>query len=256
LSGAQHNEAILHVAHIATRARRQDLTTEFVRQHGWVVQSGPFAGMVLNQRAAWGDGDMLPKLLGCYEAELHPFLARLAERDVDLVVNIGAAEGYYAIGLARMLPNAFIHAFDSKPEAADICRETARLNSIESRVSVAGECSTSLLQTLLIRGKRAAVVCDCEGCERVLLDPRAVPALASATLLIECHDFIDPSITQTLVDRLSPTHDLIGVREGARDPNAIAFLQPLNSLDRWVAVCEYRPCMMHWMLATPKQAGG
>ena len=234
-----------------------------MQQFGWVVQAGPFAGMILSNRSAWGDGETLPKLLGCYEAELHPFLARLVERSPDLVVpdlvvpdlvvNIGAAEGYYAVGLARLLPDAFVHAFDSETASHDICRETARLNGVEARLSVAGECSAELLQALLIRGKRPLLVCDCEGCERDLVDPRRLPALAATTLLIECHDFIDASITKTLVDRLGGTHDLTGVREGARDPNAMPFLQRLNSLDRWIAVCEYRPCTMHWLLATPKQ---
>ncbi len=256
MTGPQHAESMLHIAHMATRARRQDLTAAFAQQHGWVVQGGPFAGTVLSERAAWGDGDMLPKLIGCYETELHGILGSIAERDPDLVVNVGAAEGYYAVGLARLLPNAFVHAFDSTAASHDICRESARLNGVEARLSVAGECSTALLQTLLIRGRRPFLLCDCEGCERELIDPRKVPALASTTLLLECHDFIDASITQTLVDRLSPTHELTGIREGARDPNAVPFLQRLNSLDRWIAVCEYRPCMMHWMLATPKQAGG
>jgi len=79
-----------------------------------------------------------------------------------------------------------------------------------------------------------------------------VPALRATMLLIECHDFIDPTITQTLADRLSATHTLEGVREGARDPNASPFLQGLDSLDRWLAVCEYRPTMMHWIVARPK----
>jgi hypothetical protein len=96
------------------------------------------------------------------------------------------------------------------------------------------------------------VLCDCEGGERELLDPGKVPALAGATIVVECHDFIDPTITQTLVDRLGPTHELEGVREAARDPNASVFLQQFNSLDRWIAVCEYRPCMMHWLIARPK----
>ena len=252
MSGASHTDSIHYIAHAATRARRQDLLSAFVQQFGWTVQSGPFAGLVLSARAAWGDGDALPKLLGCYEAELHPLITQLVEGAPDLVVNVGAAEGYYAIGLARLLPATSVHAFDSAAESHDICRETARLNGVEARVSVAGECTPELLQTLLIRGQRPLLVCDCEGCERVLIDPRRVPALTGTQMLIECHDFIDATITQTLVDRLAATHDLVGVREGARDPNTTPFLQSLNSLDRWLAMCEYRPCTMHWLLATPK----
>ena len=101
--GTDHAPAIWQIAHTATRARRQDLLAALVQQQGWVVQSGPFAGMVLPDRACWGDGDLLPKLLGCYEAELHAIIEEILAATPDLVINIGATEGYYAIGMARRL---------------------------------------------------------------------------------------------------------------------------------------------------------
>lgn len=237
---------------MATRARRQDLLTAFVQQHGWIVQSGPFAGMVLPDRAAWGDGDLLPKLLGCYEAELQETVNEIVAVAPDLIINIGAAEGYYAVGLARLLPDSFVHAFDTDAGAQEICRAAANLNDVASRMFVTGECTQGLLQAILPRGRNPIVVCDCEGNERALIDPQRVPALRTATLVVECHDFIDASITQTLVDRLSGTHTLSGAQEGPRDPNGFPFLRPLNSLDRWLAVCEYRPSTMHWLVARPK----
>ena len=45
------------------------------------VASGPFAGMTLLADVCWGDGDMAPKLLGVYEAELHPVIAKAIGRD-------------------------------------------------------------------------------------------------------------------------------------------------------------------------------
>ena len=250
--GADHASAIWQIAHTATRARRQDLLAALVQQQGWVVQSGPFAGMVLPDRACWGDGDLLPKLLGCYESELHGIIEEILATEPDLVINIGATEGYYAIGMVRRLPATFVHAFDTEPKSQEICRQAAALNNVSNRVSVTGQCTSELLQAILPRGRTPVVICDCEGSERDLLDPQRVPALRTATLVVECHDYIDPSITQTLVDRLSPSHNLEGIRESGRDPNAIPFLQTLDGLDRWLAVCEYRPTMTHWLIARPK----
>lgn len=208
--------------------------------------------MVLPDRASWGDGDRLPKLLGCYEAELHPFIEGIAATAPGLIINIGAAEGFYAIGMARLVPGAFVHAFDSDAKSQEICRQAATMNAVSNRVSVTGRCTPDLLQAIVPRGRTPLIICDCEGQERELIDPQRVPALRAATMVVECHDFMDASITQTLVDRLGATHTLEGVREGARDPNASPFLQGLDSLDRWLAVCEYRPTMMHWIVARPK----
>lgn len=251
-STADHASTILQIAHAATRARRVDLLGLLVGEHGRVVQSGPFAGTVLSDRASWGDGDLLPKLIGCYESELHPVIEEIVASVPDLIINIGAAEGYYAAGMARRVPEALVHAFDTDSKSQDICRQTAALNDAASRMSVSGLCSADLLQAIVPRGRRPVVICDCEGYERDLIDPRRVPSLRAATLVVECHDFLDASITPTLVERLSATHDLAGLREAGRDPNEFPFLQRLDSLDRWLAVCEYRPTMMHWLVARPK----
>lgn len=255
MTGADHVQAMLEIAEVATRARRQDLLAAFVQQYGWTVQAGLFAGMVLPNRACWTDGDLLPKLLGCYEVELHQSLASIIESKPGLIINAGSAEGYYAVGLARLLPEAFAHAFDGADAAADICREAARLNGVEARISIAGTCTPEILQLLLPRASNPLLVCDCEGYERELLHPHKVPALAGTTIVVECHDFIDGSITQTLADRLGASHQLYAVREGPRDPSNLEFLRPLRSLDRWIAVCEYRPCTMHWLIAQPRSAG-
>lgn len=245
-------QAIWEIANVAARARRREIETVFVSQHGRVVQSGLFAGMVLPERVCWGDGDMLPKLLGCYELELHQTLSTILAAHPGLVVNVGAAEGYYAVGLARLLPEVPVFAFDAAELSVDICRDAALLNGVAEQVSVAGPCDPGQLQHLLAGAPRPLLVCDCEGCERELIDPAVAPALSATTMVIECHDFLDAAITQTLINRLDASHELVAIREIGRDPNALAFLQPLSSLDRWLAVCEFRPRIMHWLIATPR----
>ena len=247
-----HGEAILQIAHSATRARRLDLLAAIGQHYSWQVQAGPFAGMLLPDELSLPEGDGLPKLLGCYEAELHPVIDDVVAMGPDLIVSVGSADGYYPAGLARALPAAFVHAFDTEPKTQDACRQTAAANEVANRVSVTGPCTPDLLQAILPRGRSSVLLCDAEGQERELIDPRRVPALRTAMLVVECHDYIDASITPTLMDRLSGTHTLAGVREGPRNPNLSPFLQGLDSLDRWLAVCEYRPAMMHWLVATPK----
>ncbi len=91
-----------------------------------------------------------------------------------LVVDIGAAEGYYAVGLARRLPRCRIVAFDIDPIARKMCRRLAKLNGVRDRVEVRGECDTTYLWTL---PPHSFVLSDCEGAEKTLLDPDRAPAL-------------------------------------------------------------------------------
>jgi hypothetical protein len=164
-------------------------------------------------------------------------------------INIGAAEGYYAAGLALRLPKAAIIAFEMDQGARERCRQAAARNGVADRIDLRGVCDVTALRDCL--PEQALVFCDCEGGELGMLDPASVPALRSAFIIAECHDFADRSITDTLRNRFAPTHTVEMVTEGPRDPNRFPFLRRLDSLDRWLAVCEDRPETMHWLICTP-----
>jgi hypothetical protein len=74
---------------------------------------------------------------------LHPALASFISRKPHQIVNIGCAEGYYAVGLAWRLPNAKVDAFRSDPRAREFCAELARLNGVEARVRIYGLIETN-----------------------------------------------------------------------------------------------------------------
>jgi hypothetical protein len=248
-----HAETVWQVAFLGAKARGRDLLAGFVAAHGNTVRAGPFAGMRLPTDTSWGDGDTLAKLIGCYEAALHPAIAEIVAAAPDLAINVGCAEGYYAVGLARLLPDARTHAFDISDKAQAVCREAGRANGVDARLSVAGACSAAVLRLLLGRARNPVVVCDAEGAEAELIDPARVPELARTTLLIECHDFAVPGVTDALVARLSGTHAVYLVRETAPDPQAFADLGAMSSFDRAIAACEYRPCLMHWLYCKPNR---
>src|SRR4051794_35375378 len=87
------------------------------------ILSGPFAGMRYLTDSV---GSVLEaKLLGTYEKELHGIVSSLARKCFDLVIDIGAAEGYYAVGLARSMPSARIIAFEMTEEGQALIRQLA-----------------------------------------------------------------------------------------------------------------------------------
>jgi hypothetical protein len=202
---------------------------------------GPFAGMRYVPFAS-GSG-MLPKLLGGYEMELHGAVRESLARGYDRVVNVGCGEGYYAVGYARALPTVKVEAYDIDPLARRRLRKLARLNGVE--IDVRRACGH---RDLSVRG-RTLIVCDCEGCEKDLLDPARVPGgLAGADLLVELHDFVDPAISATLAARFQGTHEvaLVDAREDRSDyPPKI--LEPLDPEQRRLALWEGRPAGMRWV---------
>jgi hypothetical protein len=222
----------------------------FIARYGLRVQSGPFRGMRYVRRSH--GSALLPKLVGSYEAELHHVIRTLVDRDPATVIDVGCAEGYYAVGLALRLPRAVTYAFDIAAGARERCRELAERNGVEDRVFVEGECTPARLQELL--GPRSLVVCDCEGAEVELLDPEEAPALRMADLLVELHDDqrLDVDVTATLVGRFRESHDVTLVRLAKRDPERYPVLSFLAPGSQRLALHEDRTPEQQWLFLTPK----
>lgn len=233
---------------IAGGVRRKQLTIELSRFTNNKVQDGPFKGMMLPDITSWGDGDRAPKLLGTYEADLFPAIATLVARAPATVINVGCAEGYYAVGLARLLPKAQVVAFDTNPAAGALCATAAAANGVGARVRIEGLCTLATLNALLAPDAPALVVMDCEGGERDLLDPGKVPGLAKADILVESHDCFIPGLKEELAARFAATHAVELIRQGGRNPHALALFPGVTERDRWLMVDENRPEPMYWMV--------
>lgn len=218
------------------------------------VLYGPFKGMELPGRTSWGGGSIGPKILGTYESELHGPIDRAIAARPDVMVDVGCAEGYYAVGLARYARTIPVIAYDINPNARAVCAEMAAANGVQAIVDVRGECDHAALQ-LALEGKRGFVLCDCEGYERILLDIDRVPALADATLLVELHDWLTdtPDLAAHYRDMLDATHEVEIIPQHGRNPHAIPELAALSELDRYMLVSEFRGRAMRWMFAVPRR---
>lgn len=213
---------------------------------GEQVLSGPFAGM--NYGTA-SEGAGTARLLGVYEPALHPVIEAIIARAPELILDLGAAEGYYAVGLARRLPGAQVLAFDSDRVARARCQAMAERNGVADRVTVMG--TATLADFDRCAGRRSLVLCDIEGGEETLLDPVAAPVLGSVDILVEAHDCFAPGLSQRLTDRFAATHRVTRLDRVASDTPLPAWMNALSDLDRLLAVWEWRmgPTPWLWMEA-------
>ena len=196
-------------------------STEQIRSLGLdklEVLSGPFKGM------RYGDfsynSALIPKLLGTYEADLHGWVGEALGAGYDAVINIGCAEGYYAVGFAYANPGIDVVAFDTSSVALDMMSKLAALNGLQDRVRVADAHTPAELESLLRRYRRPLLLVDIEGAEDELLDIRRAPSLESADMIIETHDGYNFGVTRRLMERFWPTHrfEITGGREAEDQP--------------------------------------
>lgn len=230
-------------------------TVRFVRAHGLTVRDGPFRGLVYPRSLVGLVEQLVPKLLASYELELHPALERLLAERYEQVVDVGAADGYYAVGLARALPGARVEAFEMNPLPARVCAELAEANGVAGRLTVRGECTVDELRAL--PDVRTLVFSDCEGCEAELLDPAVVPLLRTATVVVEMHPSIAPGVDDTLAERFRPTHTVEIVEQALRHAGDYPELGDGTGLDfvrKELLVSEFRPDPVSWAVMTPSAA--
>jgi len=203
--------------------RARALTNGLRLMIGDCVYDGPFKGMRLTEGALLATHT--PVLLGCYEQELHAVIEETVSSGYEQIINIGCSVGYYAVGLARRMPNVSVDAFDIDDVSRNICHKVVQANGVDDRVHISGEFFGENFENY--SAKKTLVFMDIEGGEKALLDPQRFPALQKMDVIVELHDLMDPSISKLLCSRFEPTHTISVIKNRFSLPN-IEKIMPEN----------------------------
>ena len=179
------------------------------------VLSGPFAGMLYVDEVVWGC--ITPKWLGTYELELHPVVAEIARQGYQTIIDVGSAEGYYAVGMARLLPHAMVKAFDTERLGRMQLGRLSALNGTTARIAIGERFVPTASPDP--SGGNTLLISDIEGFEQPLLDPLRHPVLLCYDLLVEVHGFAGFSAAEVLAqlrNRFTGSHQIREIRERRR----------------------------------------
>jgi hypothetical protein len=222
---------------------------------GCRVLDGPFAGMRYVEDSV--GSAYIPKLLGIYESELYEEVETICRQRPTLIVDVGAAEGFYAVGMAVRNAQAKVIAFEMDLLGRAALRKMSALNGVTDRVEVRAKCEPEDLKLALGDHPNPVVICDVEGYEEKLLDLKSIPGLTHATILVELHDCIIPGITEKLRQRFGATHQIKHILQQPRSRAQFPWqtlgtrLLPKSYLD-WT-VSEWRAVKMAWFFLEPNQ---
>ncbi|MDE0809536.1 MAG: hypothetical protein OSB69_09430 [Alphaproteobacteria bacterium] len=241
-------EKLRRALRVTASHRAQLIGNTLIHRGGLKVRGGPFADMLIPNHAA--EGCFVPKLLGCYEAELHPVIDHIRARGYPNVVNIGCAEGYYAVGLARLLPNSRVWAYDTDENARKICASVAEQNGVRDRIKIAGTFGHDDFAGFPAGG--TVVICDIEGAELDLLNPTKAPALMGFDIQVELHHKFDFPVNKALIDQFEDSHHIQRILPSTRDIAAFPELQNLEHLDQLLAFWEFRRGPNPWLFMSAR----
>jgi hypothetical protein len=141
--------------------------------------------------------------------------------------------------------------YDIEPAERALCGEMALANGVADRVTIRGECTVEELRALA--SGESLVVCDCEGGELTLLRPDLVPGLRTCDLIVEMHDCVDPTISQTISARFAATHEVAILPRVERDPETYPALASLTPYERRLAVSEFRWGPLQWAFLSARE---
>ena len=219
------------------------------------VLNGPFQGMyypnIELQRSS------LPaRIIGSYENQLHPFIERIIETPYKNLIEIGSAEGYYAVGLAQKMPETTIHCYDTDAVSMEFCRLMAEKNNVEN-LTYNAFCDQETLRAFAASG-RGFIFSDCEGYELELFSSDMAHWLSCCDLLIELHDVFHPGLSQEIMKRFQETHRIEKINNSQQNFSDLKGLELLSATDRAFALCEHRggfgkELVMEWVFLTARQ---
>lgn len=231
--------------------QRRRLTEQRLKKIGLLgneVTLGPFKGMKYDERWA---SNKFEKIIGAYEAYLHPVIEKICNKPYSEIVDVGCAEGYYVIGFALRKSDTIVYGFDIQQPLIEDCLALAKLNRVDNRVKLGNFCKPETLQLIPVKSK-ALVFSDCEGYELELLDPEKAPMLKKADILVEVHNFKNRAISPTLRERFKETHNLTVIQtEGLKYSN-YPILRNLTFPEIHALTNEERTEIMEWFFFESK----
>jgi hypothetical protein len=238
--------------------RRLKLGRALYRKSGGTVLAGPLQGFRLNRSAKWGASDFGPMLLGTYEA---PILATLIElsKSADLLIDIGAADGYFGVGLVSKGYFERSACFEMDAGMRRALTDVARLNGVEHKVLTFGVATDELTAQLAAAGvslSDAVVLCDIEGAEFDLFTPEVLAGLDSCPIIIELHEayFEDGKERLAALIKDAEKHfEVSFIDHGPRELSEHEFVRHLIEDDRWLLTSEGRCVNQRWLLLRPRR---
>ena len=237
---------------VAQRQERISLETYDLCE-GKVTQ-GPFQGLQLNRNTWWGKSDLGAQCLGVYEKEILDLIS--AQEPFDTFLDIGAADGYYAVGLlhSKMAKKAI--CFEISEEGQRAIKENWMINKNPGELEIYGEANEQSIASIAsVLPEKTLVLVDIEGCEFHLLSQKVISLLDKCTLVIEIHNWIDGFEDKypALLRDLDKYFDITIIKTSERNTQNNELLRSYTDDNRLLVTSERRPCLMRFIHLSPKQ---
>ena len=225
-----------------------------LKEHGRVVANGPFAGMIMNSQI-WGGLDINAKILGTYESHVIDELIAISQANSGPFIDIGAADGFFAIGAVISGIAQETYAFEVDASSRRSIAINAADNNLHEQIQIREIANTQTISDVLKKEQKAKILIDIEGGEYELLDSDFLDKISNCDVIVELHpNLVKHGIKkqEELISRLQRHFYVEFFQKNILPTGSFPELANLSDDKRLLALSENRAFEMWWIKLNPK----
>jgi|TARA_B100001063_G_scaffold36489_1_gene30009 hypothetical protein len=235
-----------------TKKYWNSLSYEHAKKNNFIVQNGVFKNLKINDNISWGRGDVGSKIYGFYENKIQKKLKELRK---PILIDIGAADGFFAVGCLHAKLSKYCYAFEQNEKSRSALFKTAKMNSVDNQISIMGKVDNKTFLSLLPKDlnlSNVVILCDIEGEEYNFFSETILKKLTKCNLIIEIHNENSNLRETDLLKIVKKYFKVTVILDNDKDMSEIKILHKLNDIDRNLIVCEGRSYIGKWWHLSPK----
>jgi hypothetical protein len=252
------------VMRVVAMALNQKMEIQRAKDKAWNILSekyhltvayGPLKGMQLSDDTWWSSNDKITQLLGIYECHVMDQLINFSKDGSERFIDLGAADGYFAVGMAYGNFYDNIYAFEINKSGQDSIKSSADLNHCSEKICIRGKADATEISSILGDGIKTSILIDIEGFEYELLDDSLLNVLQNHFVICELHPWGAEggyTLEKSLIERASRIFNVKIIQRDCYNPNCFDEFKNLTDEERLIAVGEGRGKNMNWLVLTPK----
>ena len=236
------------------RAKNKVLN-KIILEHGHQVAYGTFKGMKLSKNTYWSKNDIITHILGVYEKHVLKKIIEFSKKGNYPFIDIGAADGYFAIGMAFSEIFNKIYAFEIDERGRKSLNRNIGNNLCKDKVVVDIEANFETLKEIVDKNKSAVILIDIEGSEFDLLDDKLLKLLSNCYIVCELHPALSTNGFEKqnkLINNVKAFFDFSIIQRESYCPNKFSELNEFTDEERLIAFGEGRENNMNWLILEPK----
>ena len=241
-----------HLEDHLTQVRRDLIGKKVFLNYSGTVAFGEFQGVKLNGKSKWsGFKDTGSKILGLYENQVIKWIVN-QHKKFDLFVDVGAADGFYAIALLKSKKIDRAITYEISIDDRIICENMSKLNSVFNKISIEGEARRLDLINLLRTPLSTLVLIDIEGEEFNLINLDLLETAKNHSMIIEIHAMPKTEDFEKFYKLCQSFHNCEILTGSERTFPLDEFTSGLTDNERALLLSEGRPFNMNWFALTPR----